>query len=157
MISFSCSNSTRWTAYACAWRSIRDISFSTYVILYLSSWSRLRCSFSFLRCAMFTFRWVIIFFWDNDLTTNIKSSLCYLNILGFFFTTALSFTDLSLISNSVFIGNNDVLSTNLSLWASRFWSELSISTWSFSTCKYCSLTTKFSSTNFHWDTNFFNW
>ena len=134
MLSFLCSLAcTNVVAAACTWRSVWDISFGTDIVLNLSSWSRLRSTLSLLGSAVFTLRWIIIFFWDNDLSYNIKSSLGNLDILGFFFTTALSFTDFSLISDSVFIGDNNILSTNLSLWTSRFRSELSIITTSFST------------------------
>ena len=132
MLSFSLS-CTYFVAATCTCRSVWDISFSTDVVLNLSSWSRLRSTFSLLGSAVFTLWWIIIFFWDNDLSYNIKSSLGNLDILGFFFTTALSFTDFSLISDSVFIGDNNILSTNLSLRTSRFGSELSIITTSFST------------------------
>ena len=132
MLSFCCSLAYIVTT-TCTWWSVWDVSFGADVILNLSSWSRLGSTLSLLRSAMFTLRWVIIFFWDNDLSSNIKSSLGNLNVLGFLFTTTLGFTDFSLIGDGVFIGNNNILSTNLSLGTSRFWSELSIITTSFST------------------------
>ena len=133
MLSFLCSLASTYVVTTnCTWRSVWDISFSADIVLNLSSWSRLRSTLSLLGSAVFTLRWIIIFFWDNNLSYNIKSSLGNFDILGFFLTTALSFTDFSLISDSVFIRNNNILSTNLSLWTSRFGSELSIITTSFS-------------------------
>ena len=106
------------------WRSIWDVSFSTYIVLNLSSWSALRSTFTFLFSAVFSLGWVVIFFGHRNWTTDVECSLCTLNILSLLITTALSFTDFSLISNSVFIRDNNVLSSNLSLRTSRFRSKL---------------------------------
>ena len=119
-----------WSWWACAW----DVGFSTYVVANLGSWSGLGSTFSFFVWAVLSFWFVVVFFEYWDWSWDIEGSFGDQLFLGRALSFALGFTYFSLISNGVFIWDDNVLGSNLGLWSS--WFRGKFGKWSRSWCSW---------------------
>ena len=105
-----------------------DISLGAAVVLNLSSGAGLRGTLAILGSTVLGLALVVVGLVNGDGTGDLEGSLSDLALLGLRLAVALGLRNLSLIGDGVLVGDDDVLSTDLSLGAGGLGGELSVST-----------------------------
>jgi hypothetical protein len=105
-----------------------DIGLGADVVLDLGSGSGLGSTFSIFACGVLSLGWVVVFLGDGNGTVDVEGSLGDLAVLFLVVSSGGGFGDLSLIGNGVFVWDNDVLGTDVSVRSSGLGGQLSVGT-----------------------------
>ena len=131
--------SSAWvTGGTCAW----DIGLGADVVLDLGSGSGLGSTFSIFAGGLLSLGWVVVFLSDADWTVDVEGSLGDLAVLFLVVSSGGWLGDLSLIGNGVFVWDDDVLGTDVSVRSGGFGCEFSISSCSLGRCEVSVLVTE---------------